>query len=81
MVKLILLKLPLDFVPSRKDWILVKAGTSNKQKKLRRFQTISFRVTMVLYSSFFYTQIASAFGPQKDSYYVHYDTETLFLFF
>ena len=45
-----LLKLPLDLVPLRKDWALVKAGTYHKEKKLRRFHTfqpISFLVTML----------------------------------
>ena len=39
---------PLDFVPLWKDWALVKAETLHKQKKLHRFQTISFRVTMLI---------------------------------
>ena len=30
-----------------KDWARVKLGTEHKQKKLRRFQTISFLVTML----------------------------------
>ena len=35
-------------MPLRKDWALVKAGTLHKQKKIRRFQTISFRLTMLI---------------------------------
>ena len=48
MFKLMLLKLLsiLDFAPLRKDWTLGKAGTLHKQKKLHRFQTISFCVNI-----------------------------------
>ena len=37
MFKLMILKLSLDFIPLRKDWALVKAGTQHNQKKLHRF--------------------------------------------
>ena len=39
-------KLPATLCPLRKDLALVKAGTEHNQKKLRQFQTISFRITM-----------------------------------
>ena len=40
-------KTVLTTVPLRKDWARVKLGTEHKQKKLRRFQAISFLLTMV----------------------------------
>ena len=54
MFKLMLLKLSARFCPLQKDWALVKTGTLHKQKKLRRFQTNSFRVTMLNLIRFFF---------------------------
>ena len=45
MFKLMLLKLPAIFCPLA-ERLGTKAGILHKQKKLRRFKTISFRVTM-----------------------------------
>ena len=39
-------KLPARFCPLAERWALVKAGTEHKQKTVRPFHTISFRVTM-----------------------------------
>ena len=44
-------KSPQDLVPLRKDWALIKPRTYHKQKKLRRFQTISFRVNKQAFRS------------------------------
>ena len=46
MFELMLLKLPARFCPLLER--VFKAGTQHKQKKLQRFQTISFGVTMIL---------------------------------
>ena len=43
-------------------------------------QSDAIVIYYVLYSSLFYAHLASAFAPQKDSYYIHDDTDPFFLF-
>ena len=44
-----------------------------------RYKTLKI-IFYVLNNNFSYTQLVFAFVPQKDSYYVHDDTDAFFLF-
>ena len=48
-------------------------------RSLTNLKSGSIVIYYTLYN-FFYTQLASAFVPQKDFYYIHNDTDTFFLF-